>query len=125
VPLVSTKVISVTGASGGAGAATATVTTDEVVNGIIRGVHLGYIGSPPATTDVTIATASAPTVPILTVSDANSDAWIYPMGQAVDPSNSDITGMGVPIAINDRVVVTIAQANDNDGVTVTLVLEIT
>ena len=42
--------IAVTGATGGAGVATANETSTVTVNGTSRGVHLTYVGSPPAGT---------------------------------------------------------------------------
>ena len=113
--------VSATGATGGAGVATANATTSMPINGYIRAVYLTYLDSPPgATTDVTIEGVQAPKVPVLTVTNAATDGWFYPMAQADNQAGADITGMGAPIAISDYVKVTIAQANDGDGVTMTL-----
>ena len=113
--------VSATGATGGAGTATANATTSMPINGYIRAVYLAYLDSPPgATTDVTIEGIQAPKVSVLTVTNAATDGWFYPMAQAKNQSGTDISGMGAPIAISDYVKVTIAQANDGDGVTMTL-----
>lgn len=115
--------ISATTAAGGAGVATATATSDEVVNGIIEAIYIEYLDSPPAgTTDVAIIEATnSPAVDILTVSNAATSDWFFPMGQAVNQAGTAITNQGKRIAVNDKIKVTIAQANDGDGVNVTVV----
>jgi hypothetical protein len=114
--------LAVTGAAGGAGVATASATTSRIVTGVIRAVHLAYTDTPPATTDVTIAEASqSPAMSVLTVSNAAADGWFFPMAQADNQVGADISGMGTPIAVSDYLTVTIAQANDADGVVATIV----
>lgn len=117
--------ITVTGATGGAGVATANTTTDEALNGTIRAVYLAYTDSPPAgTTDVTIAGATSPAISILSVSNGATDGWRYPMWQADDAADgSDITNQGTPIVMDDRITVTIAQANNDDGVVATILYD--
>lgn len=108
--------------TGGAGVSTANAVSSIPITGVLLAVHLAYLDSPPgATTDVTLAWAyEAPAPPILTVANAATDGWFYPMAQAVNQSNVTITGMGQFIPIADYVRVTIAQANDGDGVTATI-----
>jgi hypothetical protein len=115
--------ITVTGAAGGAGVATANTTSSVIIAGEIMAVYLQYTDSPPAgTTDVTIAEATtSPAMSILTVTNAATDGWFFPMAQAVNQSNTAITGMGQEIAVNDYIKVTIAQANNSDGVVATIV----
>lgn len=117
--------VTVTGATGGAGVATANTTSSELVEGTIRGVYLAYTDSPPAgTTDVTIAEAyNSPAAAILTVSNAATDAWFYPMAQACNQAAATITNQGAPIVVKDYLKVTIAQANNDDGVVATIVYE--
>lgn len=116
------ETISATGATGGAGVATASAVSTHPISGHICGVYLAYLDSPPAgTTDVTVAGTTTPAVPILTVANAATDGWFYPMAQAKNQSGTDITGMGLPIAIEDYITVTIAQANNGDGVTATII----
>ena len=116
------RTITVTDATGGAGVATANTTSDIVINGVITRVYLEYTDSPPAaTTDVTIVEATNdPAQTILTVSDAATDGWFEPMATA-----DDLTGSAVlqymPIAVNDKIKVTITGANDGDGVIATIV----
>lgn len=119
--MIARRTIAVTAATGGAGVATANTTTDEKINGEIYAVYLLYVGSPPAgTTDVTIATVAAPTVPLLTVTNAATDAWFYPMAQAQTNAAASITNQGRAYVIDDQIKVTIAGANDADGVTATV-----
>lgn len=116
------ETISATPAAGGAGVATVYAVSNHVIEGIIKAVHLAYLDSPPGTTDVTIAEANtSPAMPILTVSNAAADGWFYPMAQADNQAGADITNQGAPIAVADYVKVTIAQANNGDGVTATIV----
>lgn len=117
--------ITVTGAAGGAGVATANAISDDVVEGLIRAVHIAYTDSPPAgTTDITIAEANnSPAMPILTVSNAATDGWFYPNAQADNQAGADITNHGQPIAVADHIKATIAQANNGDGCVVTIVWE--
>ena len=116
------ETISATGATGGAGVATASAVSTHPISGRICAVHLAYLDSPPAgTTDVTVAGTATPAVPILTVTNGATDGWFYPMAQADNTSGADITGMGLAVAIEDYITVTIAQANNGDGVTATII----
>lgn len=116
--------IAVTDAVGGDGVATATAKSATEIEGTIRAVYLEYIGTPPATTDVTIVEADkSPAVPILTATDYTTDGWLYPMAQAVNQSKTTITNQGATIVVNDYIRATIAQANADDGVNVTIVYE--
>lgn len=122
--MIRRETITVTGAAGGAGLATANTTSTVTINGIIRAIYLEYTDSPPAgTTDVTIAGATSPALEILTVSNAATDGWFYPMWQAVNNSNATITNQGSSVAVDDQIKVTIAQANNSDGVIATIVYE--
>jgi len=114
----------VTGAAGGAGAATANASSARPVIGVIHAVYLAYTSSPPGTTDVTIAEANnSPAITVLTVTNAATDGWFHPMAQAQNQTAADITNQGNPIAVSDYIQVTIAQANDDDGVTATIVYD--
>lgn len=112
-------------ASGGAGAATANATTTHDIIGIVRSIAVRYNDSPPAGTDVVIATAglAAPALTILTLTNNNSDGWWQIEHDAVDAAGSSSSGhLSPPIA--DKVKVTIAQANDGDSVDVWLCIEV-
>lgn len=113
------ETVTVTGAAGGAGAATASGTTSNIVSGVVLAVYLEYTDSPPAgTTDVTIEEATrSPALPVLTVSNAATDGWFYPDVASV---NSDVK----PVVVDDHLTVTIEQANNGDGVTATIVWQV-
>jgi len=117
--------ITVSGSTGGAGVSTATTTTDKVIRGWITAIYLEYTGSPPAaTTDVTIAEAIVDDPQtILTITNGATDGWYYPLHQAQDETGTDLFGTGMPIIVADKIIATIAQANDDDGVIVTLIYE--
>lgn len=119
------ETITVTGAAGGAGAATANASTARIVQGHIVAVYVAYTDSPPAgTTDVTIVEkTNSPAVSILTISNAATDGWFYPRAAAVNQSNTAITNSSERIAVNDYIKATIAQANDADGCVVTVVYD--
>jgi hypothetical protein len=115
--------VTATGATGGSGTATATANTQQPIDGEIIGIHLAYLETPPAATcDVTVAEVGvSPAQTILAVANAATDGWFYPMAQAKNQAGADITGMGRPLRVGGNVSVTIAQANDGDGVTATIV----
>jgi len=110
----------------GTGDATKTVISTEKITGTVRDVYREYLDSPPAgTTDVTIVEAyNDPPQEILVVLNSATDGWAAPMKQAVlNTSGAAITNQGSPVIVDDYISVTIAQANDDDGVIVTLVVE--
>ena len=116
--------ITVTGAEGGSGSATATAFSSRSIVGMILSVHVEYTDSPPATTDVTIQEANNdPAMSILTLSNANSDGWFHPVVESHDTDGGELSGRSTPIAVTDTVQVTIAQANDGDGVIVTIIYD--
>lgn len=107
--------ISVTGAAGGAGVATASARTSQPISGRVIAIHLTYVDSPPATTDVTVVEAvNVPALSVLTVTDANANGWFYPAWTNVGSGTSDVF-------VSDNLLVTIAQANNGDGVTAVIV----
>lgn len=119
------ETVTVTGATGGSGVATANKTSTRVVRGWIVAVYLEYTDSPPVTTDVTIEGSEiSPAQPVLTLSNANTDGWKFPLHQAQDENGDDLVGQGKPIIIADKIKVTIAQADNNDGVTVTILYDV-
>ena len=121
VVMIDKLMIEVSGASGGAGVATANAESGRAVEGEIVAVHVEYVGSPPSTTDVVIETVQSPAMPILTLTNANSDGWFYPVASVVDQDGAAVTDGYVPIVVNDAVKVTVSGANNDDGATVTIV----
>lgn len=113
--------------TGGAGSSTATITTTKNISGIVAGVYVKYNDSPPAgTTDVTVATQGtspkAPARNILALTDAATDGWYHPVDQSNAVTGGAIANEYERIVIDDLVVVTIAQANDGDSVSIWLLL---
>lgn len=116
------ETISATSATGGAGTATTNATSTHVISGLLLEIYLAYLDSPPSTSDVTIVEATnSPARTLLTVTNANTDGWFAVRGATVDATGTAITGGSTPVAVSDYVKVTIAQANNADGVTATIV----
>lgn len=118
--MIRTYKITVT-TTGSAGSATGTGQTTRPVNGCLIAVHLDYT-SLPATTDVTIATATAPVQTLLTKTNANTDAWVYPRVLLQDTSGANLTALYDELSIDDYVTVSVAQA-DAGSLVVTLLVE--
>lgn len=119
--MITRKTVVVSGSTGGTGTSTANTTTNEKLNGELYAIYLQYTGSPPAgTCDVTIATITAPTMTLLSIANAATDAWFFPMAQAQTTAGASITNQGQLLVVDDQIKVTIAQANDNDGVVATI-----
>ena len=108
-------------ASGGAGSASAAGVSASPINGIILAIHLAGSDSPPNTTDVTIAEKhNSPAMPILTVTNFAADGWYQPLAQADDTAGATFTGAGVDVPMCDHINLSIAQANNGDGMTATI-----
>lgn len=108
-------------AAGSNGSATNNGTSTHIVNGEICSIGVTYGDSPPASTDVTIATTGdhGPALTILTLTNANTDGWFLVRHLLDDPAGADITYDGTEevygkAAVSDTIKVTIAQANAND-----------
>ena len=114
--------------SGGSGSSTANNTSSHVVVGQICSIGVTYNGSPPASTDLVIATAgnNGPALTILTLTNANSDGWFHPRHKIEDESAADVTYDGTnevydKVCVADNIKVTVSQANDDDSVDVVVV----
>lgn len=115
-------------ATGGAGVATATVTTPTEIGGRIYGVYVRYNDSPPAgTTDVTIASHATnfPAITFLTLTNAATDGLFLPRMAVVTSAGAAFADSSIaePMPIDGRLTVTIAGANDNDSVDVWVFLD--
>ena len=113
-------------ATGGAGVATANKTGTVPIRGKLLGFQVRYNDSPPATTDVTIEVTGGalPTRTLLTLTNLTADGFFPVRAGAITPVNVAITNSFVPLPlIDDKIKVTIAQANDNDSVDVWAVVE--
>jgi hypothetical protein len=116
--------------TGSDGSATGTGTTNAPLSGRLVAIHLDYSATQATTTDVTVTTLTAPIVTLFTRSNSATDGWFYPR-QAVQ----DATGTAVyyndagdapiydAVTINDHVKVTVAQGDNTETVTVSLVIE--
>ena len=119
-----------TGAAvGAAGSATATGYSPHV-SGKVLAVYMNYQDSPPAgTTDFTLSDEEDPaSESIVSLSNTATDQKIYPRRVTEKNDGTDIlytTGEEVhePYVVNGRLEATIAQANADDSVDVTVWLE--
>ena len=91
------------------------------MNGEICSIGVTYGDSPPASTDVTIATTGdhGPALTILTITNANSNGWFNVRHKLDDESAADISYDGTEevygkVAVSDTIKVTIAGANASD-----------
>ena len=114
--------------TGGSGASTNNNTSSHVVVGQICSIGVTYNGSPPASTDLVIATAgnNGPALTILTLTNANSDGWFHPRHKVDDESGADVTYDGSnevydKVCVADNIKITVSQANDDDSVDVVVV----
>jgi hypothetical protein len=109
--------------TGNDGAGAATITTSEAINGFIGAAFISYVGDDPASTDVTIATLGTspycPAYTVLAVSNSATDALHIPKKATVDPAGAALTDYSY-IPVNDKIVVTVAQANTGDIIKVWL-----
>lgn len=120
-------------AAGVDGSATNNQESSQNVSGYIMSIYIRYNDSPPATTDVTIAsqgtnTGKPPANTIFTKSNANTDGWFYPHHVIHDETGNEITYDGTneiyePIPIDDEIIVTIAGANVGDSVDVWMIID--
>lgn len=118
-------------AVGANGVATANQDSTSVVSGRILAIGLGYLDTPPATTDVVLATkgTTGPVQTFFTRTDSGTSGWFYPRAATVSVANAALlyAGGGTAVtdllAIHDIVNVKIDQANAGDGVQVWLLME--
>jgi hypothetical protein len=117
--MISIFPISVT-VAGSAGSATGSTTSERPLNGRVLAVHIDYT-SQPATADVTII-STQPTQSILTISNANTDAWFYPRVEMDTLTGTAATGVydAIPVAAYINVAV---AGGDPGSVVVTLLVE--
>lgn len=115
--------------SGSNGTAGGTVTSVRPLRGQVNGIYFDHSAG-TATTDVVVKTQGPPVKTVLTVSNSITDGWYYPRVQEHNPSggtvNYDATGTaGVydkPV-VDDYVIVTALQGNNNSTLDVWIELE--
>lgn len=117
--MIETFTISVT-VAGSAGSATGSGRSMAPANGKVVAVHLDYT-TQPATTDVTVA-SEGPAQTLLTITNANTDAWFYPR-QLMDGTNgADLTGVYDALPVAGYLTVAVAQG-DPGSVVATILVE--
>lgn len=117
--------VSVT-ATGGAGTSSGSGVTNLII-GKILAIHLDYSAG-AATTDVTIATTAIPVQNILVRTDSVTDGWFYPRVALHDTAAAAITYDGTRpvhdyVEVTDYITASVAQANNAQTLTVTILYE--
>lgn len=109
--------------SGSDGAATGSGVTTKPISGRVVAVHIGYSAQQANTADVTV-TATNPDLVILARSDSATDGWFFPHTAAhVAADASVISGGAVAgIPVDGYITVAVADADDGESVTVTLLV---
>ncbi len=116
-------------AVGGDGVATATGQSGHV-RGKVQKVHVAYLDSPPATTDITLSDEGDPgSEAIVSLVNGNTDITIYPRRITEKSDGTDVlyaVGEEVhdPFVVYGRLEAVIAQANAGDSCTVTVWVEV-
>jgi hypothetical protein len=118
MPII-TKTITVT-TTGSDGSAVGSGQTDLPVNGLLLAVHVDFSSGQAATADVTIATKNAPIRTLLTLTSTATDVWVDPRVQAKDNAGAAIDATYTYMPVADHITVDVAQADNNETVTVTL-----
>ena len=78
-------------ATGSAGAATGSGTSDNPIQGRLQAVHLDFASSITNTTDITLTTSSAPSLTILQLSNYYTDTWYYPAAEYTNSAGSGLS----------------------------------
>lgn len=104
------------------GAGAATVTSSLQACGFVHSVYVQYTGDDPNTTDVTLTTQGTspkpPATTVLSKADSATDGWYFPRNlEHLNTSGAALTTHD-KIAVDDYLVVTVAQANTGDIITV-------
>ncbi len=110
--------------TGSAGSATASGHAATPIGQLVA-LHLNYT-SQPATTDITVTAPSNPAaLTILTLSNANTDAWFFPKTQDHDNVGAAITGSYSDPLLHNGVDIAVAQGDAvTDGVIATLYVRV-
>lgn len=119
--MIRTQKVTVT-SSGSNGSATGNGLTPYPVSGRVRAIHLDYT-SQPNTCDVTVATNGTPVLTILTVTNANTDAWFFPRLLMDDTAGTDLTAIYDAAPVDDHLKISIAQGDDGRTVVATILYE--
>lgn len=106
--------------SGEDGSATGVGVSPTPLNGRLIAIHFNHGADGAATTDVTVATTAAPVQTLLVKADSATDSWFCPvLAEYMEVSVSAYA----PPPVDDYVTVTVAGANDDQTLDVTLLVE--
>ena len=114
---------------GADGAAAVVVTTPQVIAGKLIGIYIKYAGDKPATTDVVITTkGTSPSIPaltLLTLTDKVTDGLFLVRVTPVGVTGVALAALTVlePFPVHDQLVMTVAQANTDDVISMWLLVE--
>jgi len=113
--------------TGADGSGAATITTDSIVTGWVDAIYVDYVGDDPNTTDVTIKTeGTSPRVPSynLLVATNLATATLYIPRTVSHLATTGVAGTTYDqrLPVDDKIVVTVAQANTGDVIKVWLLL---
>lgn len=98
-------------ATGSAGAATGSGSTDGVVKGHLYAVHLDFAGTISSTTDITI-TQAAPSLTVLQLSNYYTDTWYYPIAQQTDITGT-VTSTYDRLTVVDQLDISVGQTTSS------------
>jgi hypothetical protein len=99
-----------TSPTGGAGAATASVQSEQAVYGTLRHISVQYT-SMPATTDVTITEVGGLSRVLLTLTNVNTSGVYTPGAQLTDAVGAAIAAQFTQIALAGKIQVDVAQGD--------------
>ena len=105
-------------ATGAAGAATGSASTDRDLHGYVYAVHLDFTAGISTTTDITLTQAS-PALTVLLLSNYYTDTWYYPVVQQTDSTGSG-TSTYEKALVQDAMDITVGQTTSGTVATVTI-----
>lgn len=110
------------------GSASGSAASQHPITGKVLAVHIGYSAGQNAGTDVVIATAGSPSMPILTRSDSAAAGWFFPRAGACSIIAAALTYDGTQpvqdyIPVSDYLAVNVDGGDDGETVDVTLIYE--
>lgn len=105
-------------ATGSAGAATGSASTDRELHGYVYAIHLDFTSGISATTDISLTQAS-PSLTILDLSNYYTDTWYYPVVQQTSSAGAG-TSTYEKVLAQDAVDIGVAQTTSGTVGTVTI-----
>lgn len=106
-------------ATGAAGAAVGSQSSDGTIAGHIYAVHVDYAPSISDTTDLVLS-LSSPSLTVMTLSNNITDGWYYPSAQQTGNTGSGVSGAYDRLPFVGRMTATVAESTATDVVTVTV-----